>query len=152
MVMADTNVDPTVIVNLFNIIRSIDLNSYPHYKDLLSIKEYVLLAMQFAGLAVGSNKVISYLSDGRLDYYSARHIDVNKYFSGQSNDLTGGTLRDRFDYNRPEFHDVFKIKSVSKLTKEHSLNSKIREKISLPVKRETLIDAFRESVKEIERI
>src|SRR5690606_19240794 len=54
-----------------------------------------------------------YAIAGHLDpsnfsgYYNPINLDWTRFTSGESRDLTGGLLSDRYDYNRKRLHEIF---------------------------------------------
>ena len=94
LILNGLDLDPTVFVNLLNSSKNFTSpGNYGEFRKALTMPE--LLFMLYYGFGGG---------DG---YYTPMSIDSRKFFSGESNDLTGGSLRDRYDYNRKIFHEVF---------------------------------------------
>lgn len=112
IIIKDTNIDPTVMVNLFMTLRGAS-GSY-FYKVLTSLLEkfpnedpYLLLA---AATQYGptwdsgeKNKV-----NASFEYYISPALNVKNFLRGEfGKEITGGTFRDRYAYNRPDLHNVF---------------------------------------------
>lgn len=94
VVMDGLELDPTVLVNLLNT-AGWSSQKEVYYPIIKELPMFDKLFMSYFGLFGG---------DG---YYTPKSIDPKKFFSGESNDLTGGTLAKRYDYNRRILHEVF---------------------------------------------
>lgn len=105
LVFLDTEVDSTVLVNSIQAIRS--LNSVTHgimQKTGLDAREAFLFAM--SGIHA-SSKEKELIVCGVYSYYFATNACIRRIWDGIPYDLTGGTYRDRYDYNRPAVQDLF---------------------------------------------
>lgn len=111
IIIKDTNIDSTVMVNMFMVLRG---GSWGHfYKTLTTLLKkfpdedpYLLLAAatQFGPTWESKNWAVN----ASFAYYLSPALNVKNFLSGRFNEkITGGTFRDRFAYNRPDLHNVF---------------------------------------------
>jgi hypothetical protein len=111
-VLLDLSVDPTVLVNLLKYMQTIhhrrdgDLHK-TSFDDLVELG----LTNQEAFLATYlCNFTHDYPGpklDEVYDYVFPLKADLQRIFDQNPVDLTGGTLRDRFDYSRKNLHKIF---------------------------------------------
>lgn len=137
VILWETSFDPTVFVNLLNIRRSYSRGNYENYKgdyspslermtDGFTELETLVMKMNFSMTTKSKSSTIdgkhvyllnanavqtqSTLSPG---YYGPQQLDVGMFCRQESHDLNGkkgeagGTFKDRYDYNRKIFHEVF---------------------------------------------
>lgn len=112
IIIKDTNVDSTVMVNLFMTLRGASWNSF--YAVLTKLlgqfpdeDPYLLLA---AATQVGptwqSNG--AYSINASFQYYISPALNITNFLQGKFDEkITGGTFHDRYAYNRPDLHNVF---------------------------------------------
>lgn len=113
IVFWDMNVDSTAFVNMLQFLNSAQ---FPVWADLLELgfrHDEVANVMYLTnpGQSIRRHAVTPY------SYYFSVNVCMKRLLNGEFNDLTGGTFRDRFDYNRPEVQDLFKAKK-----EEHGTN------------------------------
>lgn len=102
VVFLDTEIDPTVLISLMNIRKIVDVKAFNHWIELgLTEKEAFVTCM------IQRDDPSYTIATGGDGYYCPIMVDYPRYFSGDPHDLTGGTFRNRFDYNRKRLHDVF---------------------------------------------
>lgn len=98
-------IDPTVWINCLKFLQNA---SYIAFNDLIAkgmTKKEAVTCMALMSInKIPANK--EYISPPS-PYTMSIASSVNRVFTGQSRDLTGGTLSDRYDYNRPEMACVF---------------------------------------------
>jgi hypothetical protein len=110
-IFLDTDVDPTVFVNMLQFIRSIDSNLFKKYRENgLTGAESILCMM-----LCGSDPEVAFT--GTYSYYFPTKASVRWIIEGDHFDLSGGTYRDGYDYNRPEVQDLFKARGEEVVTK-----------------------------------
>lgn len=106
MVVTNSDVDPTVMVHLAKIIKtSIEMFDVT-YKFEALLKEG---ATNFEAL-LGSVYLAANTWTGGFTastYTFPSNLNVKNMFYQKPNDLTGGTFKNRFDYNRKKFADLF---------------------------------------------
>lgn len=106
VVLQDTAVDPTTMVNLFNNIRC-RTGVGVAYKTLrdegLSIRE-AFAVLLFSGRGTPFNYI--YGPDG---YYTTSRVSARRILEAKPRDLSGGLFCDRIDYNRTELENVFML-------------------------------------------
>jgi len=95
--------DPTVFVNMMFFLSDLGGKSL---KDIEKLKSLGLTDNEAYLFLVLNNHGIDEIYQSN-SYHFAERTDPKKFLSGTPNDLTGGTLADRFDYNRTDIHDVF---------------------------------------------
>lgn len=158
-VLTETDIDPTVFVNLLNTIKSICF--YPgmistkfKFCELvekgLSPKEAIMLIMT---INISCLPVLG--QAGSIGYYFPIHLDVKRFMDSNPRDLTGGSFQDRYDYNRTYLQNIFEFEPPSKriLKANDSLFHKIKEDIgktpSRNLKIDGVIDSFKKCMKEL---
>lgn len=98
MIFLDTAFDPTVFVNLLNVIRSIYPKMYDEAIEVgLPPRKALALCMSMTSGGTEQSK----------GYYFPRWIDLVRFEDQDPRDLSGGTLRDRYDYDRKFLHTIF---------------------------------------------
>lgn len=102
--LLDTDVDSTAFVNLLQFIQS---TSRFVYDDLLEMgfdeqEIPTILYLTSPGQSIRRGPVKPHA------YYFSVNAAIHRVVKGEFTDLTGGTFRDRFDYNRPEIQDLYK--------------------------------------------
>lgn len=112
IIIKDTNIDSTVMVNLFMTLRGASWGSF--YKVLTNLLEkfpeedpYLLLAAatQYGPSWDSGQKN---MVNASFAYYISPALNVKNFLRGEfGKDITGGTFRDRYAYNRPDLHNVF---------------------------------------------
>lgn len=107
IIYTDTNVDSTVLVNSLQFLNS--KNSLL-LRQLLNIgftkKEALAVMMLNGGYHNPSDNKISLAMCST--YYFSNKASLRRIFESKPNDLTGGTFKNRFAYNRPFVQDLFK--------------------------------------------
>ncbi len=101
---SDLDLDTTILVNSFKIMQGL-IPKVRDFNDLLKLgmERYEALCV----LTV--NGVSPRLGVSQADSYSTNlQFSFKRFFNREPNDLTGGSLRDRIDYNRTNLADVFK--------------------------------------------
>lgn len=107
MVLKDTEFDPTVLVNMLK--RTQQSYVLPKILDLGFTKDeaYILNTMlEFSWTSYQGEDhiyIIPYES-----YIQSPTADLLRIVTGRSVDLTGGTFKQRFDYERKDMHCIFK--------------------------------------------
>lgn len=105
MILLDTEVDPTVFVNSLQFLNTM--------KGMYS----VFSKYRAAGFTEAESLLIMMLSNNdpsqagffakTFEYYFPTNASIRRILEGKPHDLSGGTLRDRFDYNRPQVQSLF---------------------------------------------
>lgn len=133
LVLTRLDLDPTVLVNLLNNLRSL-IGSTPQlefYSDLrgsgASIEEAILICTTVSREHFSSGP--EYRPNSRIGYYSPRWWNFKAFFERTPRDLTGGTLEDRFDYNRKLLHSVFEDEESTQDSDAYSLVAETPELI-----------------------
>jgi hypothetical protein len=107
IVFTDTEVDSTVLVNSLQFFRT---GSNPSrlkaLKEIGFTTQEALIVCYMTGFTDFSQPQI--IIDNPYAYYFSTVASLRRLFDGTPNDLTGGTFRDGFDYNRPNIQDLFK--------------------------------------------
>lgn len=115
VLMKDTKVDPTVMVNLFNVVKSSSNSGGQRtFKKLLdfgfSQNEALLVVTLTEGTGLYDlNGDLSKCLFGPSNYYTSNQFGVQKFLDAQPDDLSGGKFEDRVDYNRTALQDIFKL-------------------------------------------
>lgn len=98
-VLKDMGLDPTVLVNLLWVYK--DCKNYQAYLDAgMTEKEAILCCMMQGG------NVLTCLHATNI-YHFPQYIDIHRFMTGDPHDLTGGSFRDGFDYNRKLINELF---------------------------------------------
>jgi hypothetical protein len=106
VILQDTMVDPTVMVNLFNNLKC-RLSTGPVYKQLRD--EGMTVREAFAVLLmVGRGSPLANFS-GPDSYYTTLRISARRILEAKPRDLSGGLFSDRIDYNRTQLENVFML-------------------------------------------
>lgn len=110
-IILDLEIDPTVLVNFCKNIRY-----YPHQTGAMQCG-YGYLKLREAGASIAEAMGIVYANNNQDPLYSlSQHaggyqnparFSVKRWFAKNPNDLSGGTMADRFDYNRTKMADPF---------------------------------------------
>lgn len=105
-VFTNTEVDPTLFVNMLQFINTVSYNTWDFLMES-AVFEYgeVVPIMMLTNPAWMVGTVPTPYS-----YYFPVNSAIHRIMEGNPHDLTGGTFRNRFDYNRPEIQDLFKAK------------------------------------------
>lgn len=107
LIFKNTEIDPTVLVHMLKVIQGITHQQYDQFfggaRDI-GFFEYLFIRSAFTPIT------LTRLSTFTNTYVWNIQFDAKGYLSGDSNDLTGGTLKNRFDYSRAHLQDVFKGK------------------------------------------
>lgn len=101
MIMNDTKIDPTVLVNALKQVNSLGVksDSFTRLLELgLNMDEAILLRL-ICDPEKGFQRVNT--------YSMPKLFSLKRYFGKNPLDLTGGTLFDRIDYNRTDMGNVF---------------------------------------------
>lgn len=107
LIFKNTEIDPTVLVHMLKVIQGIPLQQYDQFfGGVRDIGFFEYLFIRSAICPVTQTR----LSTHTNAYVWNIQFDAKKYLSGDSNDLTGGTLKNRFDYSRAHLQNVFKGK------------------------------------------
>jgi hypothetical protein len=111
LIFQDTHVEPTVLVSLFmNLRRSSTYagESFAEFKKIDGITEQEAFVMAwYAKVLPASDWRTEGVYSVGNDYYLSSRADVRRLFDGNPLDLTGGTLFDRYAYDRPELGNIF---------------------------------------------
>jgi hypothetical protein len=113
LIIKDTNIDPTVMVNLFMMLRNIYpewgerlkklVETFPDTDVYILLATYITTSWYNTGNGVWKVQLVS-----PFDYYVSSSLDIKKFLSGEVDDLSsGGTLKERYSYNRPKLHYLF---------------------------------------------
>ncbi len=110
IIVTNTDIDPTVFVNSLQCFRTLSESTWKKYVDLgLTKLEAVVTQML-------SHNDISAIVGETYTYYFPMNASIRRLMEGDPFDLSGGTWRDGFDYNRPEIQDLFKAREGEKAT------------------------------------
>lgn len=108
MVLKSLAVDPTVLVHFLIFTSRLmgfgsrSIERFKKIKDMgLSDFEAIMMVLTLGDVEMGGIHQFD-------DYVVNIKIDPRRVRDGNSHDLTGGTLEDRYDYNRPDLGDIFK--------------------------------------------
>lgn len=106
VILKDTNIDPTVLVNLLK--NSGDYRQSNLF-DILTARGLTPLEAVFPCIFTGiwQEYIYTKIIPSPDTYTNAMTIDVDRVLTQNPHDLTGGTLRDRFDYERKDLHKLF---------------------------------------------
>lgn len=136
LVFNDLDVDPTVLVNALNMVvrhlaspwevTGINLlhDAGATMMELCILKNIFNVHVQ--GKVVDGELKTNFISTNSQvrGYYSALFPDVSRMVNKDARDLTGGTLKNRFDYNRKRLHEIFEVndtaEDVQKMATENS--------------------------------
>jgi hypothetical protein len=104
--LIDTEIDSTLLVNFLQFVRSCNVNAWKAWCELGAQTDEIasLMYLTNPGFDVRMSAPAPY------NYYFSTNTCVKRVLEGSFNDLTGGTFRDRFDYNRPEIQDLYKFR------------------------------------------
>ena len=106
VIFTDTEVDSTVLVNSLQFFNSIDGRSLVRLLEIgLTEKEALIISM-LNGFWGDAEDYIPINHTGT--YYFSNQVSLRRLIECDPNDLTGGTFRNRFDYNRPDVQHLFK--------------------------------------------
>lgn len=104
VILLQTDIDPTVMVNLLKFTRSTLENCVSKFNSL--IKEG---CTPFEALtAVRFTNTNSYSINFGDNYMCNPKVNLKKFKEGVVNDFSNGTFRQRFDYSRRNIQDIFK--------------------------------------------
>lgn len=107
IILGRLNVDPTVLVNLLNHLKSCMYNQSPNCGKVTQLLDLGMTGPELHVLLNLNRFQLQYKGNGGDDYYSPGSPSLKRYFKQMPRDLTGGTLEDRYDYNRKELHECF---------------------------------------------
>lgn len=110
VVLLDMAIDPTVLVNLLWIYKDCANKNYQTYLDAGMTRHEAVMSIMMGGY---SNILQSALLQNNT-YHYAQHLSVPRFMNADPNDLTGGTFRDGFDYNRKLINEIFEEKEEGK--------------------------------------
>lgn len=102
----DTAFDPTVFVHALKIFRSVSVFNYPSYTVFreIGLEPYeAVIASQIFGSYRPTSTFAPFYTTGSF----TPHFSVKRFKDKNPVDLTGGTLRQRFDYNRKKLSFIF---------------------------------------------
>lgn len=106
LIFKNTEIDPTVLVHLLKVIQNLperkDFSQY--FGDLSDLGFFAKVFLE--SYLNPLNRQM--LSPDINCYVWNINFDAQRYLGGDPHDLTGGTLRDRFDYSRANLQNVFK--------------------------------------------
>lgn len=105
IIINDLNIDPTVLVNLFKTMQQVmQPQAAKNIVDLINegLEPYEAIA----AMMLNSGNY-SYGALAVPAYTQSTQFSAKKFFTQRPNDLTGGVLRDRIDYNRTDMHKPF---------------------------------------------
>lgn len=149
VLMRDTRLDPTVLVNLFNNVKS-SLLCYGNPKAFLKLIEGGFSEAEAVATILATRTPLQHVTqpDG---YYTTQRLSLRRIVEQKPRDLTGGTLRDRFDYNRTELENVFMLDGKPVLTFEDALGDHLKvgywkESTSEKDRVKYLLDAFKKII------
>lgn len=106
IIFENMDVDSTAFVNMLQFVKS---SSYTVWSDLLELgfsSDEIANVMYLTSPGQSIRRTIIQ----PYSYYFSTVVNMKRLLAGEFNDLTGGTFRDRFDYNRPEIQDLFKVR------------------------------------------
>lgn len=100
----DTSFDPTVFVNSLQFLNTMKAvyPVYMKYRNAGFTEAESLLFMMLCNSDVEDGYVM-----GTYPYYFPVNASFRRILEGKPHDLSGGTFRDRFDYNRPQVQSLF---------------------------------------------
>lgn len=118
--LKDTEVDPTVMINLFNVFKSSPPTLVQRF-DLLKKKGLTVREALAGALEIKPGFQIANFMKG---YYTPNNLDIYRHETQNPRDLngswpeleTGRTFKGRYDYNRKRFHEVFEVKDGKNFT------------------------------------
>lgn len=118
------NIDPTVLVNLVWFIRN--HNSY-QIDTLIKAGAEMNEALAILIMHGSGNIVFHNPKFIPNPYHHNGPWSIRRFFEGKPHDLTGGTLEDRYDYNRREIQNLFSgscylndgLKTIFKVDKQY---------------------------------
>lgn len=106
VILKDTKIDPTVMVNLFNNLKcrtGLGL-VYKQLRDEgLSVRETFAVLLHS-----GRGSPLAYIN-GPDGYYTSYRVSARRILEAKPRDLSGGFFCDRIDYNRTELENVFAL-------------------------------------------
>lgn len=107
VLMRDTRLDPTVLVNLFNNVKSLLLLG-DNPGTFMKLIEGGFSEAEAIATMLATRTPLQAISqpDG---YYTTQRLSLRRIVEQKPRDLSGGTLHDRFDYNRTELENVFML-------------------------------------------
>lgn len=113
VLLKDTEFDPTVLVNLLKSLQNSQWHGQPsNLKNMEDLKKAYLINM------LSNGNIMPRAWYGFNTYFVAPNFSMKRYFNQNPMDVTGGTLKDRVDYNRSELHMTFYTdKSMGGLSK-----------------------------------
>lgn len=127
VVLTETEVDPTVMVSLFMVLRSARYsnwgdsvaNRFCTFVDEHKMSEAAALAACFwVNISLTSK---TFVPSFGFSYFLANKLDPKKFATGEPLSLSNGrTWRDGEDYNRPEIQDLFKDETLPFFTTDLS--------------------------------
>lgn len=105
MILLDTEVDPTVFVNSLQFLNTMKgtYSVFSKYRAAGFTESESLLIMMLANNDPSSTGYFN----KTFEYYFPINASIRRILEGKPHDLSGGTLRDRFDYNRPQVQSLF---------------------------------------------
>jgi hypothetical protein len=107
IVLLDLEIDPTVLVNMLKTIQhndpvrgGLDRTRFHRYR-VSGLSSMQAFCAMYTANHNGGTLFKPY------EYIYPMFADLNRIVSQDPRDLTGGTLKDRFDYSRKNLHEVF---------------------------------------------
>lgn len=113
VILYDTEFDPTVLVNLLNNFRAFQ---FAFVNQILEVSDdHLVSAMILTNLSNVNNpyppvpdpEITRIVQHNSTEYYNPTVLDIRRFVEKNPNDLTGGTFRNRFAYNRKILHNIF---------------------------------------------
>lgn len=113
VIFNNLDVDSTAFVNMLQFVKSAQFFVWSDMLELgfdrFEIADLMYLTSPATSIRRGPTQTYS--------YYFSTNVSLKRLLAGEFNDLTEGTFKDRFDYNRPEVQDLFKAQEG-----EHATN------------------------------
>lgn len=126
IILKNTDIDPTVLVNLLINIRNMkqynetEKNFEKFLAEGLTKFESAFLCI-FSGVSSYSYAMPSNVHRLQVpppnDYINTLFVSLSRLYEQNPHDLTGGTLRNRFDYERKKIKDIFYDSNGVNITK-----------------------------------
>lgn len=113
IILTNTDVDPTVMVNLLKMSKSRLHSVYQKWNKLL-----LEGLSEFEALACCTLDGHNFIPSGADTYMFPTKANLKGMKEGKTNDFSGGTFRKRFDYSRKNIQDIFADKNGITLAAE----------------------------------
>ena len=111
LIFKNTSVDPTVLVNFLQFLQYDYSTVWPKLISAGMTPSEAAVSL----ILMGANDGTSIIPE-TYTYYFPLRASIRRIVEGDPHDLTGGTFRDRYDYNRPKIQDLFKAGKGEKVT------------------------------------